>query len=302
MQNPRDELRSLIDRGKALQHEAEVLLHDAKMLNPRLAMGRTVLRLFDVGGRRDLVSLGRLLGAQGLVNRRDAVIQSFEQWYQESLRRLRTISIATRNLTAQGNSGALARRLARARKFKPLDTQIAHAVRELEAVAEEELVYNDDIPDFLKARRVRTLEERRRAKEAELLDLSSATPGMETVKMENREQLRAHFHGHDEVARMIEGALDARGSSGADVDRQALASCRSAIEQAIFEATGERNFRAGLAKLATGTRRRTIGDTYGFLSGYGSHPGGKPTKKDVSYGIRMTIASCSWILENSNPW
>jgi len=302
MQNPRDELRSLIDRGKALQHEAEVLLHDAKMLNPRLAMGRTVLRLFDVGGRRDLVSLGRLLGAQGLVNRRDAVIQSFEQWYQESLRRLRTISIATRNLTAQGNSGALARRLARARKFKPLDTQIAHAVRELEAVAEEELVYNDDIPDFLKARRVRTLEERRRAKEAELLDLSSATPGMETVKMENREQLRAHFHGHDEVARMIEGALDARGSSGADVDRQALASCRSAIEQAIFEATGERNFRAGLAKLATGTRRRTIGDTYGFLSGYGSHPGGKPTTKDVSYGIRMTIASCSWILENSNPW
>src|SRR6266508_2743068 len=139
MQNPRDELRSLIDRGKALQHEAEVLLHDAKMLNPRLAMGRTVLRLFDVGGRRDLVSLGRVLGAQGLVNRRDAVIQSFEQWNQGSLDRLRTISIATRNLTAQGSSGDLARRLARARKFKRLDTRIAHAVGELEAIAEEEL-------------------------------------------------------------------------------------------------------------------------------------------------------------------
>ncbi len=301
MRNPKDDLRLQIERGKALQHEVEVFLHDAKMLNPRLAMGRTVLRLFDVGGRRDLVSLGRLLGAQGFVNRRNAINQSFEQWNQGSLDRLRTISVATRNLTAQGSSGDLARRLARARKFKRLDTRIAHAVGELEAIAEEELVYNDDIPEFLKARRVRTLEERRRAREAKLLDLSSAMPGMESIELENREQLRTHFRGHDEIARMIEGALDASGSSGADADRQALASCRSAIEQAIFEATGERNFRAGLAKLATGTRRRTIGDTYGFLSGYGSHPGGKPTKKDVSYGIRMTIASCSWILENSNP-
>jgi hypothetical protein len=301
MRNPKDDLRSQIERGKALRNEVETLLHDARMLNPRLAIGRTVLRLFEVGGRRDLVSLGRLLGAQGFVNRGNAMNQSFEQWYQGSLDRLRTISVATRNLTAQGNSGALVRRLARARKFKRLDTRIAHAVGELEAIAEEELVYNDDIPEFLKVRRVRALEERRWAREAKLLDLSSAMPGMESIELENREQLRTHFRGHDEVARMIEGALDASGSSGADADRQALASCRSAIEQAIFEATGEHNFRAGLAKLATGTRRRTIGDTYGFLSGYGSHPGGKPTKKDVSYGIRMTIASCSWILENSNP-
>ncbi len=100
MRNPKDDLRLQIERGKALQHEVEVFLHDAKMLNPRLAMGRTVLRLFDVGGRRDLVSLGRLLGAQGFVNRRNAINQSFEQWNQGSLDRLRTISVATRNLTA----------------------------------------------------------------------------------------------------------------------------------------------------------------------------------------------------------
>ena len=227
------------------------------------------------------------------------MVQSFEQSYQASLDRLRTISIARRNLTGHGNSGALAKRLARTRKFKRLDTQIAHAVGELEAIVEEELVYNDDIPEFIKARRVRVLEERRRAKEAMLLDLSSGIPGMESIKQENREQLRTHFRGHDEVARMIEGALDAYASSGADSDRQALASCRSAVEQAIFETTGERNFRVGLAKLATGSRQRIIGNTYGFLSGYGSHPGGKPTKKDVGYGIRMTIASCSWILEDS---
>ena len=299
MRNPRDDLKDLVERGRALQHEVEVLVNDARMLNPRLAMGRTVLRLLDVGGRRDLVSLGRLLGAQGLVNRRTSVMQSFEQWYQGSLDRLRTISIAKRNLTGHGNSGALAKRLARIRKFKRLDTRIAHAVGELEAIAEEELVYNDDIPELLKARRVQVSEGRRRAREAKLLDISSAAPGMESIKLENREQLRTHFRGHDEVAEMIEGALDAFASSGTDAHRQALASCRSAIEQAVFEATGQRNFRVGLANLATGTRQKTISNAYGFLSGYGSHPGGKPTKRDVAYGIRMAIASCSWILEDS---
>src|SRR6266508_1403363 len=109
MRNPKDDLTSQIDRGKALQHEVEVLLHDAKMLSPRLTMGRTVLRLLDVGGRRDLVSLGRLLGAQGLATRWNAGIQSFEQWYQGSLERLRTISIAKPSLTTHRNSGALAK-------------------------------------------------------------------------------------------------------------------------------------------------------------------------------------------------
>jgi len=299
MRNPKDDLGPLIERGRALQGDVKTLLHDAKMLNPRFALGRTVLRLFDVGGRRDIVSLGRMLGVQGLVDRQNSTIASYEQWYQVSLGRLRTISIAKRNLSRHGNSGSLVKRLARTRRLKRLDTRIAHAGGELEAIAEEDLVYNDDIPELLEARRVRVLEDRLKAKEAALLDLSAGVPGMESIKLENREQLRTHFRGHDEVARMIEGALDAYGSSGADTHRQALASCRSAIEQAIFEATGERDFRAGLAKLTTGSRRRIVSDTYGFLSGYGSHPGGKPTTKDVGYGIRMAIASCSWVLEAS---
>ncbi len=140
-------------------------------------------------------------------------------------------------------------------------------------------------------------EERRRAKEAEILDLSDALPGMESVELKNRKQLRMHFSGHPEVAKMIEGALDAYVSSGADSNRQALASCRFAMEQAVADATGDRTFREGLARLASGTRRRVIGKTYDFLSGYGSHAGGMPTKKDVCYGIRMAIASCSWILD-----
>lgn len=301
MRDPRADLRSLVERGQALQRDVETLVHEAKLLNPRLAMGRTVLRLLDVDARRSLIALGRFFGAEGLANRWKSLLESFEEWYQEAVALVRTISLARKNLTVAGNSPVLAKRLARARKYKRLDTQITHAVGELQTLAEEELVYNDEIPELLAQRRKQALEERRRAKEANLLDLSDLLPGMESVKLGNREQLRTHFGGHPEVARMIEGALDAYSFPGADANRQALASCRSAIEQATFEATGERNFRAGLARIATGTRRKLIGNTYDFLSGYGSHPGGTLTKEDVAYGIRMAIASCSWILKHHRP-
>ncbi len=272
-------------------------MQDAKLLNPRLSMGRAVLRAFDIDARTDLVALGRFLGAEGLVSRQNSLILSFKQWYEAALDRIRALSLARKNLAPSGNSQVLVRRLARARKYKRLDTQIAHAVGELEAMAEEELVYNNEIPELLASRRKQSLEERRRRTEAGLLDLSDMLPGLESIRLENREQLRTHLSGYPEVTRMIEGALDAYNSTGADAYRQALASCRSALEQATYEATGEREFRTGLARVASGTRRKLIGNTYDFLSGYGSHPGGKPTKKDTEYGIRMAIASCSWILK-----
>ena len=293
------ELRALIERATELRAEANAIAQDARMLNPRLAAGRTALRILDVGGRRDLVSLGRLFGEGNLIARRNALIRSFEQWYGDANRFLRTVSVDRKGLTARGNSSTLTKRLARAKKYKRLDTRIGHAIGELESVLEDELVYNNEIPEFLVEQRRRTKEERRRFKEAEMLDLSKTLPGMESTKLENRERLREHFRGHPAVAQMIEGALDVFASTGADAKRQALASCRSALEQAVFEVTGTRRFREGLANLAAGTRRKLVGGTYDFLSGYGSHSGGTPAKKDVAYGIRMTIASCTWILDQT---
>ena len=273
-------------------------MEDARRLAPRVAIGRRILGALNVERAQDLAALGHFVTAEGMVSRQNQLAESFEGWFQQALSRLRTISQARKNLTPSGISHSLAKRLARSRQYKRLDTQIAHAVGELEATAEEDLVYNDEIPKLLDERRKQAVEERRRAKEAQLLDLSDALPGMETVRLGNREQLRAHFGKHPEVAQMVEGALDAYASSGADASRQALASSRSAIEQAIAEATGERSFRAGLVKVASGTRRKVIGNTYDFLSGFGSHAGGRPTKKDAAYGIRMAIAGCSWILED----
>ena len=97
--------------------------------------------------------------------------------------------------------------------------------------------------------------------------------------------MRPCWRGHPEVARIIEGALDSYSFSGADANRQALASCRSALELLAKEITREDEWRVGLRKLAEGTREKLVGDAHGFLSGYGSHPGGRPTKpRSISPG------------------
>ncbi len=300
MQDPRWELTPLVDRGKALLQEASSLAHDARTANPRVSAGVNLLDwVFDLSGyKRGATAAGRVLAWGNLSARSRALSASFDAWYQEVLGTLRRISIARSSITIRGNSGEIVRRVAKARTFKRLDTQMAKAVGALEAIAAEDLVYNTEIPELLASRRRDRRESRRRARETELLDLSDLAPGMELVRFTNREELRSRFARHPEVGRMVEGALDAHASSGADANRQALASCRSAVELLVREKTGERDWRAGLARLASGSRKRLVSDTYAFLSGYGSHPGGMPTKKDTAYGIRMTVASCLWLEED----
>jgi hypothetical protein len=301
MRDPRNELQSVIQQGKILLQDAERLAADAKTADPKVRLGVGALdALFDLpGAKRYATAAGKVLVHGGLGQRRSALISQSDQWYRQAIEHLRLVSLGRSNLSNAGNSSTLTRRLATAKKFKRMDTQIAHAIGVLETIAEEPLVYNTEIPEFLAQRRQERLEERRRVREARLLDLSSVSPGIELVRLEKREQLRAQFAGHPEVARMIEGALDSYSFSGADANRQALASCRSALELLVKEITREDEWRAGLRKLAEGARKKLVGDAYGFLSGYGSHAGGRPTKHDVALGIRMTIAACLWLIEQA---
>jgi hypothetical protein len=298
MRHPRDELRSLIDRGKVLIREAESIAQASKSLDPNVRLGVGVFDLaVGLKGRKRLATaLGKTWLRGNLVQRYSSMAETFDQWYTETVAALRKISIARKNLARGSNSSVLVTRLARAKTYRRLDTQIAKAVGTLEAVMSEGLVYNDEIDELRFQRRKEAQEGRRRVREEQLLDLRDVAPEPRSVKLENRDELRTELAGHPEVARMIEGALDTISTTGADANRQALASCRSATELLVIEITGEPEWRSGLSKLAEGTRKKLVAGTYAFLSGYGSHPGGVPTKRDAEYGIRMTIASCLWLL------
>lgn len=298
MRKPQDNLRWFVDRGKQLQVEASNIAAKARLSQYKVQTGVGLLdHVFDLGGHKRLAaSAGKYIVFNGLIERSRALSISFEQWYSEVLSQLRTISVARKNVMPRGNSSSLTARFAKAKMNKRLDTRIIKAVGILEAILEEELVYNDDIRELLGNRRREAEEEAKRASREQLLDLS--TLGIETdfAMPRTLEDIHQKLVGHPKVAKIIEGAIDAYSSRGADSNRQSLASCRSALELLVREVTGESRWREGLGSIAEGSRKKLISSAYAFLSGYGSHPGGEPVKADVEYGIRVTIACCLWLV------
>jgi len=266
--------------------QLEAISADALALNPKLGAGNAILGLFGVEGRKGILAMGRYLGASGLASRTTSLKSTFGQWHSDVLDRLRRISTIRSKNRPSENSAVLARRFAKAKTFKRLDTQISRSVGELESILEEDLVYNEEIPMIL-----RTREDKR------LLDLSQLPLAERPQALADRNQLSSALAAHTRVSQMLEGAIDAYSLGGKDSNRQALASCRSALELLVTEITGQTNWRLGLASIGEGVRKKLVSDSYAFLSGYGSHPGGLTTKRDAAYGIRMTIAACLWLVE-----
>ncbi len=288
LRDPKQELSPLLQMGRSILGQLETMKSDAVTLNPKLSAGNAILGLFGVEGRRGLVAFGRYLGSSGLTTRTSALRSAFLQWHSEVLEKLRGVSTIRSKTSIKENSSVLARRFAKTKTYRRLDTQVARAVGELESILEEELVYNPEIPKIL-----RTREDKR------LLDLSHLRLTERAWTLIDREQVTDALAAHPRVCKMLEGAMDAYSLGGRDADRQSLASCRSALELLVTEITGETNWRRGLEKLVEGSRKKLVSDTYGFLSGHGSHPWSTTTRRDAALGIRTTIAACLWLVETT---
>ena len=140
MQDPKQELSSLLQTGRSILGQVEAVRSDAIALNPRLSAGRVILGLFRVEGRRSLVAFGRYIGSTGLTTRTNAVRLAFLQWHSEVLEKLRRISVIRGRNNLRENSSVLTRRFAKTKTYKRLDTQITSALRELESIIEDDLV------------------------------------------------------------------------------------------------------------------------------------------------------------------
>lgn len=300
MRDPRESVRALIQRGRWLQQEAASIRQSVRGLPSGAGAARSLLTLFGVPRQRALVSLGKFQYGKNLQARSANLDRTFNRWFDETLVVLRGISVARRNLTNRGNSAVLSRRFSRAKRKTRLDSQISASVGELETILEEDLVFNEDIGELLKSRKREAMDARHRAREQQLLDIPAVSPGLEGLRFANREQLREAFGTHAGVATLLEGAIDAHFSGGADAFGQALSSCRKGLELVVCEISGQSEWRAGLGGIAEGSRKKMISDLYGFLSGYGSHSGGVPRRHDAELGIRQTIAVTLWLISHAN--
>src|SRR5437899_2430997 len=93
VQDPRRELRTLIDRGKVLIQEAEGIAHASKSLDPNVRLGVGVFDLaVGLEGRKRLATaLGKTWLRGNLVQRYSSLTKNFDQWYTETVAALRRI-------------------------------------------------------------------------------------------------------------------------------------------------------------------------------------------------------------------
>src|SRR2546429_6401927 len=112
MRDPRDELRTLIDRGKVHIQEAEGIAQASKSLDPNVRLGVGVFDLaVGLKGRKRLATaLGKTWLRGNLVQRYSSLTKSIDQWYTETVAALRRISVAGKNLARDGNSSVLVKR------------------------------------------------------------------------------------------------------------------------------------------------------------------------------------------------
>lgn len=167
-------IKSLIQQGESLRAQL------SKIKDSSLTMGDEFLKdALTQGAKifvRDVIGLsggGRYakkytkayLNKQQerqMVEAENIVDKSFISWFQTIQEFFSTISIKKTRLQPSGNSDTLLRKLDKVLTYKRLDTKIRHTLNILLTFLNQPLIFNKDIPQFLKTVQV---EKKKQAKE-----------------------------------------------------------------------------------------------------------------------------------------
>lgn len=213
---------------------------------------------------------------------------------------LSTVSVAKTSLTIHGNSAQLTGRLALNRSGEKPATRLGKAVRFLETLDGQTLVFNGDIPELLKLRQIAKAEDKKAKAQLRLMDLPALGPGFDHQKFPHRAALHARFAEYPAERQMVEGAMDAFVGDGPDRFRQALGSCRVALESMAKRITGHERWLNEIGKIGSDAARKIFRDLYDLLSSMGSHAGRSPTKHDAEFGIQQTLSCLIWLINHRN--
>lgn len=117
----------------------------------------------------------------------------------------------------------------------------------------------------------------------------------------NARNILSKLKAHPTVQKSIEGAFSVVVSHGPDYERQAMSSCRSAIEGIVREISGEGDWSVGLTKIVMHeTDRKAVRMAYNYLSGFGTHSINVPSLDNVQIGITLSMAAINIVLTASS--
>ena len=199
-----------------------------------------------------------------------------DNWLNEITYYLNRVSKLSPTLTEKGNSEILVRKFIHAKTAKKAETKIDRGIKVLQQLQTYDLVYNSEIKRFLDEKKLQ------------------ATVTSEYRDMAN--EVKRLLKDHSSMLKSILGAIERIETGGIDSDRQALSSCRNAVENLIKEVSGENDWKAGLKIVVPSeTRQKTIKQTHRFLSAYGAH-GKDTTPDDAKSGLEQTMSAIRIIL------
>lgn len=203
---------------------------------------------------------------------------------------LRTMSVRKPSLTQRGNSHTLVRKLTQAKQAVRLETRVRKVAAVLDDICAMDLLYNQDIPQYLNELAREKVQRARREREARILADPRGFEDVGLAPVNDRRAIETEMRSHPEIAQTLLGALDALTGDSKDGPRQACASARNALEQFVKKLSGEPLVKVGLSKLVSEAHAKVIGKAYDALSAPVHGPA--PTRKGAEFSVRTALASC----------
>jgi hypothetical protein len=294
---PKDSIQQLVSRGTSLYQQAQQsLMHSLprKTKDGLVTMG---LQAFLPRGTRTLAR-GVLdsIGDQQAANLRADWQRAANDFINQCISSVGTISFQTQRLTTRGNSSLLIRKFNRARRIKSPVRSIEVSLNILQEIHNLDLLWNSDILAELAHRKKEEEAEREHKKELKAIS-PNLVRAAGAVDILNRFTIGNLLTQYPTARTSVLGALDRLNSCDPDALRHCLSSCRSAIEDLIVSLGGDADWHQALPRiLPSDTDQRQVKQVHHFISARGLHTGHKPSHHDAEYCLRLTVATIEFIL------
>ena len=292
MPEPSDHLRELAAQGRSIRAQYLAAMNSRRTAPERITAGVDVLDyFFDFSGYKKAASrVGKVLIQQDLQTKLGELQNAYANWYTTVMGALGELTLVSKTIPSKSNSTRLQQSFRKTQSYNRMDTKMEHGAVYLEQLAEKQLIRNKDLLSLYKTK------EENKPKQKQI----SSRRGITDRVIIDGELLLYQLGALPEIRESIKGAISVYESRSSDYGRQALSSCRNAMENLVRHLSGDGDWRAGLCKIVTNEeQRKNVGNTYNLLSRFGTHGSNTPSEEDVELGLRSAFLAIEIILRGN---